>query len=149
MLQWRQPPYYEEAVAHFKKYIYKKIPVRRRKEALSKLKWKFLSCVFLSVSLLQPLLDALADLPEWYGVKTMQANWIGECTGCYFDFKLRVNLSSPPAARFSFIFPHLLSISFFSLSDAPAFLFSAVLPSQLVIACFKLGFCVCLLYCLL
>ncbi|KAK7887233.1 hypothetical protein WMY93_026854 [Mugilogobius chulae] len=37
------------------------------------------------------LLDALADLPEWYGVKAMQANWIGECTGCYFDFKLKLN----------------------------------------------------------
>ncbi|XP_020504601.2 probable leucine--tRNA ligase, mitochondrial [Labrus bergylta] len=39
----------------------------------------------------KPLLDALADLPEWYGVKAMQANWIGECTGCYFDFKLKLN----------------------------------------------------------
>uniref|UniRef100_A0A665V8N0 leucine--tRNA ligase n=1 Tax=Echeneis naucrates TaxID=173247 RepID=A0A665V8N0_ECHNA len=39
----------------------------------------------------KPLLDALADLPEWYGVKGMQANWIGDCTGCYFDFKIRVN----------------------------------------------------------
>ncbi|XP_070823316.1 leucine--tRNA ligase, mitochondrial [Chaetodon trifascialis] len=39
----------------------------------------------------KPLLDSLADLPEWYGVKAMQANWIGECTGCYFDFKLKVN----------------------------------------------------------
>ncbi|XP_047455349.1 probable leucine--tRNA ligase, mitochondrial [Mugil cephalus] len=39
----------------------------------------------------KPLLDALEDLPEWYGVKSMQANWIGECTGCYFDFKLKVN----------------------------------------------------------
>ncbi|XP_054638260.1 probable leucine--tRNA ligase, mitochondrial isoform X1 [Dunckerocampus dactyliophorus] len=39
----------------------------------------------------KPLLDALSDLPEWYGVKAMQANWIGECTGCYFDFKLKVN----------------------------------------------------------
>ncbi|TNN02374.1 hypothetical protein fugu_009861 [Takifugu bimaculatus] len=39
----------------------------------------------------KPLLDALADLPEWYGVKAMQANWIGECSGCYFDFKLKVN----------------------------------------------------------
>ncbi|XP_034554060.1 probable leucine--tRNA ligase, mitochondrial [Notolabrus celidotus] len=39
----------------------------------------------------KPLLDALADLPEWYGVKAMQANWIGKCTGCYFDFKLKVN----------------------------------------------------------
>ncbi|XP_047217646.1 probable leucine--tRNA ligase, mitochondrial [Girardinichthys multiradiatus] len=39
----------------------------------------------------KPLLDALGDLPEWYGVKAMQANWIGECTGCYFDFKLKIN----------------------------------------------------------
>ncbi|CAG00022.1 unnamed protein product, partial [Tetraodon nigroviridis] len=39
----------------------------------------------------KPLLDSLADLPEWYGVKAMQANWIGECSGCYFDFKLKVN----------------------------------------------------------
>lgn len=39
----------------------------------------------------KPLLDALQDLPEWYGVKGMQANWIGECTGCFFDFKLKVN----------------------------------------------------------
>ncbi|KAG7254526.1 hypothetical protein CRUP_000058, partial [Coryphaenoides rupestris] len=37
-----------------------------------------------------PLLDALADLPEWYGVKAMQANWIGDCSGCYFDFQLKV-----------------------------------------------------------
>lgn len=42
----------------------------------------------------QPLLDALVDLPEWYGVKAMQANWIGECTGCFFDFKLKVDSSS-------------------------------------------------------
>ncbi|KAM9724515.1 leucine--tRNA ligase, mitochondrial [Menidia menidia] len=39
----------------------------------------------------KPLLDALEDLPEWYGVKAMQKNWIGDCTGCYFDFKLKVN----------------------------------------------------------
>ncbi|XP_051921695.1 probable leucine--tRNA ligase, mitochondrial [Hippocampus zosterae] len=39
----------------------------------------------------KPLLDSLSDLPEWYGVKSMQANWIGECTGCYFDFKLKVS----------------------------------------------------------
>ncbi|XP_067910460.1 probable leucine--tRNA ligase, mitochondrial [Heterodontus francisci] len=37
------------------------------------------------------LLDALDDLPDWYGVKEMQANWIGACTGCYFDFELKVN----------------------------------------------------------
>ncbi|KAJ8005390.1 hypothetical protein DPEC_G00146120 [Dallia pectoralis] len=39
----------------------------------------------------KPLLDALHELPEWYGVKAMQANWIGDCTGCYFDFHLKVN----------------------------------------------------------
>ncbi|KAM4632695.1 leucine--tRNA ligase, mitochondrial [Polymixia lowei] len=39
----------------------------------------------------KPLLDALDDLPEWYGVKAMQANWIGDCGGCYFDFSLKVN----------------------------------------------------------
>ncbi|KAK0153458.1 putative leucine--tRNA ligase, mitochondrial [Merluccius polli] len=52
---------------------------------------KCLSIFFrLSVLPLQPLLDALAELPEWYGVKAMQANWIGDCTGCYFDFHLKV-----------------------------------------------------------
>ncbi|KAI1885619.1 hypothetical protein AGOR_G00205690 [Albula goreensis] len=39
----------------------------------------------------KPLLDSLADLPEWYGVKGMQANWIGDCTGCYFHFLLKVD----------------------------------------------------------
>uniref|UniRef100_A0A4W5RX25 leucine--tRNA ligase n=1 Tax=Hucho hucho TaxID=62062 RepID=A0A4W5RX25_9TELE len=42
----------------------------------------------------KPLLDALVELPEWYGVKAMQANWIGDCTGCYFDFHLKVRLAS-------------------------------------------------------
>ncbi|XP_076016960.1 leucine--tRNA ligase, mitochondrial [Genypterus blacodes] len=37
------------------------------------------------------LQDALVDIPEWYGVKAMQANWIGDCTGCYFDYSLKVN----------------------------------------------------------
>uniref|UniRef100_A0A4W4HBV7 leucine--tRNA ligase n=1 Tax=Electrophorus electricus TaxID=8005 RepID=A0A4W4HBV7_ELEEL len=36
------------------------------------------------------LLDSLADLPEWYGVKGMQANWIGECSGCYFHHMLKL-----------------------------------------------------------
>ncbi|KAJ8290840.1 hypothetical protein GJAV_G00018210 [Gymnothorax javanicus] len=39
----------------------------------------------------KPLLDCLDELPEWYGVKGMQANWIGDCNGCYFDFVLKVN----------------------------------------------------------
>ncbi|XP_015212490.2 leucine--tRNA ligase, mitochondrial isoform X1 [Lepisosteus oculatus] len=44
-----------------------------------------------TTSYAKPLLDALAELPEWYGVKAMQANWIGDCTGCYFDFRLKVD----------------------------------------------------------
>ncbi|XP_067255934.1 probable leucine--tRNA ligase, mitochondrial isoform X1 [Chanodichthys erythropterus] len=39
----------------------------------------------------KPLLDALADLPEWYGVKGMQANWIGDCSGCFFNHILKVD----------------------------------------------------------
>ncbi|XP_030640342.1 leucine--tRNA ligase, mitochondrial [Chanos chanos] len=66
----------------------------------------------------KPLLDALADLPEWYGVKAMQANWIGECTGCYFDFVLKVKgqetgellaaYSSTPEAVFGAAFVSIL-----------------------------------------
>ncbi|XP_078524272.1 leucine--tRNA ligase, mitochondrial [Lissotriton helveticus] len=37
----------------------------------------------------QAMLDALQHLPAgWGGVKAMQANWIGECTGCHFHFTL-------------------------------------------------------------
>lgn len=35
--------------------------------------------------------DALADLPEWYGIKEMQAHWIGDCVGCHLDFTLKVD----------------------------------------------------------
>uniref|UniRef100_A0A452QI14 leucine--tRNA ligase n=1 Tax=Ursus americanus TaxID=9643 RepID=A0A452QI14_URSAM len=35
--------------------------------------------------------DALADLPKWYGVKGMQAHWIGDCVGCHLDFALKVD----------------------------------------------------------
>lgn len=34
--------------------------------------------------------DALVDLPEWYGIKGMQAHWIGDCVGCHLDFTLKV-----------------------------------------------------------
>uniref|UniRef100_A0A671PB81 leucine--tRNA ligase n=1 Tax=Sinocyclocheilus anshuiensis TaxID=1608454 RepID=A0A671PB81_9TELE len=40
---------------------------------------------------ISPLLDALADLPEWYGVKSMQANWIGDCSGCFFNHIMKVD----------------------------------------------------------
>uniref|UniRef100_A0A8B9RQX1 leucine--tRNA ligase n=1 Tax=Accipiter nisus TaxID=211598 RepID=A0A8B9RQX1_9AVES len=39
----------------------------------------------------EAMFDALSDLPEWYGIKEMQANWIGDCVGCYLDFLLKVN----------------------------------------------------------
>ncbi|KFW95464.1 hypothetical protein N336_06084, partial [Phalacrocorax carbo] len=39
----------------------------------------------------QAMFDALSDLPEWYGIKEMQANWIGDCVGCSLDFMLKVN----------------------------------------------------------
>uniref|UniRef100_A0A8D0P030 leucine--tRNA ligase n=1 Tax=Sus scrofa TaxID=9823 RepID=A0A8D0P030_PIG len=35
--------------------------------------------------------DTLADLPEWYGIKGMQAHWIGDCVGCHLDFALKVD----------------------------------------------------------
>nr|XP_044992383.1 probable leucine--tRNA ligase, mitochondrial isoform X2 [Jaculus jaculus] len=35
--------------------------------------------------------DALADLPEWYGIKGMQAHWIGDCVGCHLDFILKID----------------------------------------------------------
>ncbi|KAF6099682.1 leucyl-tRNA synthetase 2, mitochondrial [Phyllostomus discolor] len=35
--------------------------------------------------------DGLADLPEWYGIKGMQAHWIGDCVGCHLDFELKVD----------------------------------------------------------
>lgn len=37
------------------------------------------------------MFDALSDLPEWYGIKEMQANWIGDCVGCSIDFLLKVS----------------------------------------------------------
>uniref|UniRef100_A0A671P9C2 leucine--tRNA ligase n=1 Tax=Sinocyclocheilus anshuiensis TaxID=1608454 RepID=A0A671P9C2_9TELE len=49
------------------------------------------SCFLFRNSVLQPLLDALADLPEWYGVKSMQANWIGDCSGCFFNHIMKVD----------------------------------------------------------
>ncbi|KAK1172279.1 putative leucine--tRNA ligase, mitochondrial [Acipenser oxyrinchus oxyrinchus] len=58
----------------------------------AKVEQKYLKQWFIkTTNYAKPLLDALADLPEWYGVKGMQANWIGECTGCFFDFHLKVN----------------------------------------------------------
>lgn len=53
--------------------------------------------VYLSVlpPSLQAMQDALADLPEWYGIKGMQAHWIGDCVGCHLDFALKVTTQQP------------------------------------------------------
>ena len=40
--------------------------------------------------------DTLADLPEWYGIKGMQAHWIGDCVGCHLDFALKVGKPECP-----------------------------------------------------
>ncbi|KAM4706105.1 leucine--tRNA ligase, mitochondrial [Rhinophrynus dorsalis] len=58
----------------------------------AKVEQKYLKQWFLKTTVYaKAMLDALADLPGWYGVKSMQANWIGDCTGCFFDHRLKVN----------------------------------------------------------
>ncbi|MEE6513409.1 hypothetical protein FKM82_021015 [Ascaphus truei] len=58
----------------------------------AKVEQKYLKQWFLKTTVYaKAMRDALAELPEWYGVKSMQANWIGDCSGCYFDFMLKVN----------------------------------------------------------
>ncbi|XP_069069519.1 leucine--tRNA ligase, mitochondrial [Pleurodeles waltl] len=50
----------------------------------------------------QAMLDALQHLPAgWDGVKAMQANWIGECTGCHFHFTLPATGETLTAYAFS------------------------------------------------
>uniref|UniRef100_A0A8C5WIA1 leucine--tRNA ligase n=1 Tax=Leptobrachium leishanense TaxID=445787 RepID=A0A8C5WIA1_9ANUR len=58
----------------------------------AKVEQKYLKQWFIKTTVFaKAMRDALADLPEWYGVKSMQANWIGECTGCFFDCELKVD----------------------------------------------------------
>lgn len=58
----------------------------------AKVEQKYLKQWFLKTTVFaKAMQDALADLPEWYGVKGMQANWIGDCIGCFFDFMLKVD----------------------------------------------------------
>ncbi|XP_059801161.1 probable leucine--tRNA ligase, mitochondrial isoform X1 [Hypanus sabinus] len=58
----------------------------------AKVEQKYLKQWFIrTTNYAKSLLDALEDLPDWYGVKEMQANWIGACTGCYFDFELKID----------------------------------------------------------
>ncbi|XP_069816418.1 leucine--tRNA ligase, mitochondrial [Dendropsophus ebraccatus] len=58
----------------------------------AKVEQKYLKQWFLKTTVYaKAMQEALADLPEWYGVKSMQANWIGDCTGCFFDCMLKVD----------------------------------------------------------
>lgn len=41
----------------------------------------------------QGLQDGLENLPDWpTSIKSMQRNWIGDCSGCLLDFKLKVRV---------------------------------------------------------
>ncbi|XP_044312151.1 probable leucine--tRNA ligase, mitochondrial isoform X2 [Varanus komodoensis] len=58
----------------------------------AKVEKKYLKQWFIKTSAYaKAMLDGLADLPKWYGIKEMQANWLGDCTGCYFEFMLKLN----------------------------------------------------------
>uniref|UniRef100_A0A674JYW8 leucine--tRNA ligase n=1 Tax=Terrapene triunguis TaxID=2587831 RepID=A0A674JYW8_9SAUR len=58
----------------------------------AKVEQKYLRQWFIKTTVYaKAMLDSLSDLPEWYGIKEMQANWIGDCVGCYLDFVLKVN----------------------------------------------------------
>ncbi|XP_073189251.1 leucine--tRNA ligase, mitochondrial isoform X3 [Lepidochelys kempii] len=58
----------------------------------AKVEQKYLRQWFIKTTVYaKAMLDSLSDLPEWYGIKEMQANWIGDCVGCYLDFILKVN----------------------------------------------------------
>ncbi|XP_028607458.2 leucine--tRNA ligase, mitochondrial isoform X1 [Podarcis muralis] len=58
----------------------------------AKVEKKYLKQWFIKTSAYaKALLDGLSDLPKWYGIKEMQAHWLGDCVGCYFDFMLKTN----------------------------------------------------------
>ncbi|XP_071591963.1 leucine--tRNA ligase, mitochondrial isoform X2 [Heliangelus exortis] len=58
----------------------------------AKVEQKYLKQWFIkTTAYAKAMFDGLSDLPEWYGIKEMQANWIGDCVGCFFDFLLKVN----------------------------------------------------------
>ncbi|CAI5788273.1 probable leucine--tRNA ligase, mitochondrial isoform X1 [Podarcis lilfordi] len=58
----------------------------------AKVEKKYLKQWFIKTSAYaKALLDGLSDLPKWYGIKEMQAHWLGDCVGCYFEFMLKTN----------------------------------------------------------
>ncbi|CAH2283186.1 probable leucine--tRNA ligase, mitochondrial [Pelobates cultripes] len=71
----------------------------------AKVEQKYLKQWFLKTTVFaKAMLDALADLPAWYGVKSMQANWIGECTGCFFDCMLKLDKVETGEKIFAYAF---------------------------------------------
>ncbi|XP_071498588.1 leucine--tRNA ligase, mitochondrial-like [Diadema antillarum] len=45
------------------------------------------------------LLDGLKDLPDWpQSIKSMQQNWIGDCSGCAFNFRLEPSYQQEDSA---------------------------------------------------
>ncbi|XP_033618598.1 probable leucine--tRNA ligase, mitochondrial [Fukomys damarensis] len=58
----------------------------------AKVEQRFLKQWFLrTTAYAKAMQDALAQLPEWYGIKGMQAHWIGDCVGCHLDFALKMD----------------------------------------------------------
>ncbi|XP_072709891.1 leucine--tRNA ligase, mitochondrial isoform X3 [Ciconia boyciana] len=58
----------------------------------AKVEQKYLKQWFIkTTAYAKAMFDGLSDLPQWYGIKEMQANWIGDCVGCSLDFLLKVN----------------------------------------------------------
>ncbi|XP_038598209.1 probable leucine--tRNA ligase, mitochondrial [Tachyglossus aculeatus] len=58
----------------------------------AKVEQKYLRQWFIkTTTFAKAMVEALAELPEWYGIKGMQAHWIGNCVGCHLDFTLKVN----------------------------------------------------------
>nr|XP_028607458.1 probable leucine--tRNA ligase, mitochondrial isoform X1 [Podarcis muralis]XP_028607459.1 probable leucine--tRNA ligase, mitochondrial isoform X1 [Podarcis muralis] len=58
----------------------------------AKVEKKYLKQWFIKTSAYaKALLDGLSDLPKWYGIKEMQAHWLGDCVGCHFEFMLKTN----------------------------------------------------------
>lgn len=58
----------------------------------AKVEQRFLKQWFLrTTAYAKAMQDALGQLPEWYGIKGMQAHWIGDCVGCHLDFALKMD----------------------------------------------------------
>ncbi|XP_030831169.1 probable leucine--tRNA ligase, mitochondrial [Strongylocentrotus purpuratus] len=55
------------------------------------------------------LLEGLDDLPDWpSGIKSMQANWMGDCSGCAFSFRLQLPSASEESISVHTQYPELI-----------------------------------------